>query len=440
MAAPGLLIAAPASGSGKTTITLALLRHLRDLGCAVSSVKIGPDFIDPAFHTAASGRPCLNIDGWAMRPATIAALVVQAGAGADLLLGEGVMGLFDGAATDQAEGTGSTADMAALTGWPVVLVMDVRGQAASAAATLSGFARHRDDVPIAGVIFNRVGAGRHRQILEEACAGLGIPILGFVPRDAELSLPDRHLGLVQASEHSDLEAFLAMAADRVAAHIDIATLRALARPGRIETADPGGMVPPLGQRIALADDTAFAFAYPAMIARWRHAGAEIVPFSPLADAAPDAAADAVFLPGGYPELHAGRLAASSQFLDGLRDAGARGAVVYGECGGYIVLGRGLEDAEGNRHRMAEMLPLECSFAKPRLSLGYRAVTTCGAGPLGPVGQRYRGHEFHYATAVEEADGDPLFDGCDAIGAGLGPLGRRHRMVMGSFVHLVDQSA
>ena len=436
MTAPGLLIAAPASGSGKTTITLALLRHLRDLGCAVASVKVGPDFIDPAYHTAASGRACLNIDGWAMRPATIAALLDQAGAGADLVLCEGVMGLFDGAA----DGTGSTADLAALTGWPVVLVLDVRGQSASAAATLSGFARHRADVPIAGVVFNRVGGRRHRRILEEACAGLGIPMLGFVPRYAELSLPDRHLGLVQASEHDDLETFLAMAADRVAAHIDVAALRALARPGRIEGTDHGHMVPPLGQRIALARDTAFAFSYPAMIAQWRRAGAEIAPFSPLADDPPDEAADAVFLPGGYPELHAGRLARNRRFLDGLRDAGARGAVVYGECGGYMVLGRGLEDADGNRHRMAALLPHECSFAAPRLSLGYREVTISEAGPLGPAGQRYRGHEFHYATAVEEAGGEPLFDGRDATGAKLGALGHRRGTVMGSFVHLVDRSA
>ncbi len=439
MAPPGLLIAAPASGSGKTTITLALLRHLRDSGCAVASVKVGPDFIDPAFHSAASGRPCLNIDGWAMRPETVAALVDDAGAGADLVLGEGVMGLFDGAASDQAGGTGSTADLAALTGWPVVLVLDVRGQAASAAATLSGFARHRPDVPIAGVVFNRVGGGTHCLILERACAGLDIPMLGFVPRDAGLSLPERHLGLVQASEHEALDGFLATAAIRVGAEIDIAAVRALARPARIEAADPGDMVPPLGQRIALAHDTAFAFCYPAIVGQWRRAGAEIVPFSPLADEPPDAATDSVFLPGGYPELHAGRLAGNRRFFGGLHDAGGRGAAVYGECGGYMVLGQGLVDADGNRHRMAGMLPLECSFATPRLSLGYREVTTLGAGPLGPAGQRYRGHEFHYATA-EPVDGDALFDGYDAAGAALGALGSRQGSVMGSFMHLVDRSA
>ncbi len=435
MPAPGLLIAAPASGSGKTTLTLALLRHLRRTGHAVGSIKVGPDFIDPAFHTAASGRPCLNIDGWAMRPDTVAALLAEAAADAELVIGEGVMGLFDGAP----DGTGSTADLAALTGWPVILVLDVRGQAASAAATLSGFARHRDDVTVAGVVFNRVGGNRHRRALEAACGGLGIPILGYLPRDADLVLPDRHLGLVQASEHEDLEAFLRLAADRIAGHLDVDALRSLARPAQIAAGNAGPTVSPPGQRIALARDTAFAFTYPAMLEGWRRAGAEIVPFSPLDDAPPDAGADAVFLPGGYPELHAGRLSANTGFLDGLRAAAAGGTAIYGECGGYMVLGDSLTDADGNRHRMAGLLPVESAFDAPRLSLGYRDVALAEAGPLGAAGQRYRGHEFHYATASARHGADPLFVGRDATGADLGPLGLRKGAVMGSFVHLIDRA-
>ena len=435
MAAPGLLIAAPASGSGKTTLTLALLRHFRQAGLAVGSIKVGPDFIDPAFHAAASGRPCLNIDGWAMRPDTVAALVAEAASDVELVIGEGVMGLFDGAA----DGTGSTADLSALTGWPVVLVLDVRGQAASAAATLAGFARHRDDVTVAGVVFNRVGGDRHRRLLQQSCSGLGIPILGYLPRDPDLVLPDRHLGLVQASEHEDLEAFLRLAADRIASHLDIDALRALARPAHLATGDAGPTVPPPGQRIAVARDTAFAFTYPAMLEGWRRAGAEIVPFSPLADAPPDAGADAVFLPGGYPELHAGRLAANGGFLDGLRRAAAGGVAIYGECGGYMVLGDTLTDADGVRHPMAGLLPVDCAFDAPRLSLGYREVGLTGAGPLGAAGQRYRGHEFHYATASVRPGAEPLFVGRDATGTELGPLGLRGGAVMGSFVHLIDRA-
>ncbi len=433
MPAPGLLIAAPASGSGKTTLTLALLRHLRDAGRAVASVKVGPDFIDPVFHAVASGRPCLNIDGWAMRPETVAALVGQSATGSDLVIGEGVMGLFDGAP----DGTGSTADLSALTGWPVVLVIDVRGQAASAAATLSGFAGHREDVTVAGVVFNRVGGDRHRRVLEQSCRNLGIPILGFVPRDPTLALPDRHLGLVQACEHEDLEGFLASAADRVAASVDVPALIALAGGRRMVGQEIGEMLPPPGQRVALAQDTAFAFTYPAVLEGWRRAGAEVIPFSPLADQAPDPRSDAVFLPGGYPELHAGRLAGNGRFLAGLREAADRSAVIYGECGGYMVLGRTLVDADAVRHNMAGLLPLESAFDRPRLSLGYRDLALASEGPLGRVGRRYRGHEFHYATASAPSGVAPLFASRDACGTDLGAAGLQVGSVMGSFVHLID---
>ncbi|MEE8271131.1 MAG: cobyrinate a,c-diamide synthase [Alphaproteobacteria bacterium] len=431
--APGLLIAASASGCGKTTVTLGLLRHLRDAGCAVSSIKVGPDYIDPAFHAAASGRACLNLDGWAMRPATLARLVARAGEGADLVLGEGVMGLFDGAAG----GGGSTADLAALTGWPVVLVLDVRGQGASAAATLAGFARHRADVTVAGVILNRVGGGTHRRTIEAACAPLGIPVLGALPRNAAIALPDRHLGLVQAAEHPGLSAYLAAAGDFVAGHVDVAALSALARPATVAATAPATVLPMPGQRIAVARDVAFAFAYAFVLDGWRAAGAEIHPFSPLADDAPDAAADAIYLPGGYPELHAGRLAANRRFIDGVAAAAARGAVIYGECGGYMVLGRGLVDGDGARHRMAGLLPLESSFARPGLTLGYRRVAVLADGPLGRPGDGFRGHEFHYAKAVAHG-GPALFRAFDSTGVDLGLVGHRCGSVMGSFTHLIDR--
>ena len=433
---PALVVAAPASGSGKTVVTLALLRRLRNDGVAVASAKVGPDYIDPAFHRAASGRPCRNLDGWAMRPATLARLAGQAAVDAELMIVEGVMGLFDGAAG----GGGSTADLAAEAGWPVVLVVDVRGQAASAAALVQGFAGFRVGVEVAGVIFNRVGGAGHRRILAEAMAPLGMPLLGMVPRDARLALPDRHLGLVQAGEHGDLEGFLDSAAAIVGEHVDLAAFQALARPARLhapDTAPPP--IAPLGQRIAVAGDHAFAFAYPHLLDGWRGAGAAVLPFSPLADEAPAADVDAVYLPGGYPELHAGRLAANTRFLDGLGAAAARGAAVYGECGGYMVLGQGLVDAAGARHAMAGLLPLEISFAESRLHLGYRQAVLAAQGPLGPKGTRFRGHEFHYARVVSEDAGQPLFACRDARGADLGPAGCRHGPVMGSFLHLIDRA-
>ena len=437
--APGLIIAAPASGSGKTTITLGLLRHFREAGTAVSSFKVGPDYIDPAFHRAASGGPCHNIDCWAMRPATLARLVATVAGGGELVIGEGVMGLFDGAP----DGSGSTADVAVLTGWPVVLVVDVSAQAASAAAVVRGFMSHRADTRVAGVLFNRTGGPSHDQTLRRASADLGIPVLGCLPRLDELVLPERHLGLLQAAEHADLKAFVAAAGEAMARHVDTTALAALARPpviGAVAAAesDGGPPLPPLGQRIAVARDEAFAFAYDNVLEGWRQAGAELVSFSPLGDEGPDEAADAIYLPGGYPELHAARLASARRFLAGLSRAAARGAFIFGECGGYMVLGSGLVDADGVRHAMAGLLPVETSFEKPRLHLGYRELRLTTSGPLGPAGSRFKGHEFHYASLVEESSEAPLFACRDALGADLGTAGSVHGSVTGSFLHLIDR--
>ncbi len=434
--APGLVVAAPASGSGKTVVTLALARAFRRSGLAVATFKFGPDYIDPAYLAAAGGRTCHNFDLWAMRPSTVAALAAALEQQADLVLGEGAMGLFDGAA----DGTGSTADLAALSGWPVLLVIDARGQAASAAALLRGFASHRSDIRIAGAIFNRVGGQSHEAMLRRSVAPLGVSVLGCLPRDAALELPSRHLGLVQAGERADLEAFLDRAADRILRRIDLAEVQALATPAKWSVAPdvPGDPpLPPLGQRVAVAGDAAFSFAYPALLEGWRRAGAQIVPFSPLADEPPPDA-DAVYLPGGYPELHAARLAAAGRFLGGLRAAAARGATIFGECGGYMVLGSGLTDAEGTRHAMAGLLPLETSMVTRRLHLGYRRAELVEAGALGPCGGAFRGHEFHYATVDGEGAGQPLFHCCDSAGRDLGPAGRRSGSVFGSFIHLIDR--
>lgn len=434
----GLILAAPASGSGKTTLTLALLRHLQRSGKRVASAKAGPDYIDPAFHAAASGSPCLNLDPWAMRHETIAALVAALERAGELVLCEGAMGLFDGGGSGG--GLGSTADLAALTGWPVVLVVDVAGQSGSAAALLRGFVAHRPDVPIAGVIFNRVGGPRHAAMLENSVrmALPELPILGHVRRHVDLALPERHLGLVQAAEHPDLDRFLDRAAELVAAAVDGAALLDLARPSRVAALPTAQPLAPLGQRIAVARDIAFAFAYPPLLAGWSAAGAELSFFSPLADEAPAPDADAVYLPGGYPELHAGKLAGHSRFLEGLRGAAAHGAAIYGECGGYMVLGRGLADASGARHAMAGLLPVETSFAERRRRLGYRTAVLAADGPLGKTGARFRGHEFHYATILDEGEGAPLFTAADADGAALGPTGRIAGRVMGSFLHLIDR--
>jgi cobyrinic acid a,c-diamide synthase len=431
---PGLIIAAPGSGSGKTTVTLGLLRHLHRSGVRVAPFKVGPDYIDPAFHTAACGQPSVNLDAWAMRPGTFTSLASSVATDAELVVGEGVMGLFDGAA----DGSGSTADVSRRTGWPIVLVVDAAAQGASAAAVVHGFSSFQPDVDIAGVVFNRIGSEGHRRILVEAMAPLEIPVLGCIPRTPDLALPERHLGLVQASEQGGLSAVLDATADLVATNLDIETLRGVARPCDIGATVSVDVIAPLGSRIALARDDAFRFSYPHVLDSWRRAGAEIIPFSPLAGEGPDGAADAIYLPGGYPELHAGRLAANSAFLGGLRSAAARDVAIFGECGGYMVLGEGLIDADGARHAMAGLLPLETSFAERRLHLGYRAVRVLADGPLGNAGSGFRGHEFHYATVLHEGTAEPLFEAEDATGTRLGTIGRRLGRTAGSFIHLIDR--
>ena len=430
----GLILAAPASGSGKTTITLALLRAFSNAGVVATSAKIGPDYIDPGFHAAATGKPCFNLDSWAMSADTFAHLVRRCEAESELVIAEGVMGLFDGAANGQ----GSTADVAKKTGWPVILVVDAAGMASSAAALVHGFASYDRDLEIAGLIFNCIGSQGHASLLRQAVDGIGIPVFVSVPRNPALALPDRHLGLIQAREHPDLQHYLEAAAQHVAAHVDMERLLACARPATRTASAERPPIPPIGQNIAVAHDHAFAFSYPFVLDGWRSAGASVAMFSPLADEAPAEDADAVYLPGGYPELHACALAAARSFIDGLRAAARRGATIYGECGGYMVLGRGLVDAQGEHHGMCDLLPVETSFEKPGLTLGYRTLRTTADSALGSRGTEYRGHEFHFASTLTQDDGARLFAAYDAQGHALGAAGIRRGSVMGSFIHLVDR--
>jgi cobyrinic acid a,c-diamide synthase len=434
--ARGIIIAASRSGAGKTTITLGLVRALRNAGMTVQPFKCGPDYIDPAFHTAAAGRASINLDTWAMRPQLIGALMARHSHGAELSVVEGVMGLFDGAPGHGQCGNGSTADLAALTGWPVVLVLDVTAQAETAAAIALGCKIYRDDVTIAGVILNRVGSDGHLRAIAHAMARQDITVWGALKRDGTRALPERHLGLVQACETADLEASLDRLAETVATQVKISEIAAAARPTHRVEAGLSAPLPSPGQRIALAQDRAFSFVYPHIVAGWRQAGAEVVPFSPLADEAPDATCDAVWLPGGYPELHAPALAAASHFKAGIRAAAARDVPVHGECGGYMVLGAGLEAADGSRHEMVGLLGLETSFAQRRLHLGYRRARCLGdnAGPF--AGRDLFGHEFHYASVTANPD-QPLAKITDAIGNSVAESGSRRGSVTGTFFHLID---
>jgi cobyrinic acid a,c-diamide synthase len=435
VSARGFIIAAPHSGAGKTTVTLAVLAALMRRGVAVRAAKAGPDYIDPAFHAAATGAPSVNLDTWAMPAPLLDAMAAQAADGADIFVIEGVMGLFDGAST--APGLrGATADLAAHFRLPVVLVLDVSRQAQSAAAVVRGFAAHDPTVRIAGVVLNRVASERHSALVGAAIAALDIPVFGTVPRASELALPERHLGLVQAGEHPDLTALLGRLAAMAERHLDLDAIVASAAPLSIATTQHRATpVPPPGQRIALAHDQAFSFVYPHLLAAWRNAGAEIIPFSPLADEPPPERADSCWLPGGYPELHADTLAASQQFSKGLRHF-AETRPVHGECGGYMVLGGSIEDAAGERHAMTGLLGHTTSFAKRELHLGYRTARLLCDTVLGRRDAILRGHEFHYASLTSTGDDAPFAELADAEGRVLGKAGGRRGHVSGTFFHTI----
>ena len=430
----GHIVAAPRSGSGKTTLTLGLMRALCRRGLTVAGLKCGPDYIDPAFHTAATGRQSYNLDSWAMPAPMMQTLAMQVSESADLVICEGLMGLFDGVPS-AAGRSGATADIAGAFGWPVLLLLDVSGQSQTAGALALGCAQFDPRVQIGGVVLNRVGSDRHRNLASAAIAQAGLPVLGVLPRSTDIVLPERHLGLVQAGETDGLEAMLEKLADFIEAHVDLDAVLAIASASPCDL--QAGSVPfaPPGQRIAIARDAAFSFLYPHILAAWRAAGAELYFFAPLADEAPPECCDVCWLPGGYPELHAGRLAQAENFLAGTRRFAAT-RPVHGECGGYMILGRGLIDAGGERHAMLGLLDLVTSFATRRLTLGYREARLVGACVLGAAGARYRGHEFHYATIAEPGEDASFAEVIDAYGSPAKFSGSRRGRVTGSFFHVI----
>ncbi len=426
--ANGLIIGAPRTGSGKTLLTLGLLAALRARGITVAPAKTGPDYIDRTILARAAGAEAINLDAWAMQSDRLRTLAADHAAGADLLLVEGVMGLFDGAA----DGTGSTGDLAAALTLPVVLVVDAERQSQSIAPLVAGFANWRREVRVAGLIVNRVATMRHERMLRTALAETGIPILGVLPRRESLALPSRHLGLVLPDEVTGFDAVVAAASAVVSEYVDINRLLALSAP-LPDAAGSGQSLAPLGQRIAIARDDAFAFIYPHWLADWRAAGAELSFFSPLANEAPAAGVDAVFLPGGYPELHGSALAAAGVFTTGLLAARDRDALIYGECGGLMVLGKAITNAAGESFAMAGLLDIETRIDQPRRTLGYRRLSH--ASPL-PWPLNLRGHEFHYSRA-RMAGSSPLFAAADALGEPLPPMGAVQGRVMGSYAHVID---
>ena len=284
-------------------------------------------------------------------------------------------------------------------------------------------------------MLNRVASERHRRLAAEAIEAIGLPVVGAIMRDPTLSLPERHLGLVQASEHAALEEFIERLADVMEKSLDLDAVLALAAPFDAAGGDFSHALQPPGQRIALAEDAAFTFVYPHVAAEWRRRGAELVPFSPLADQPPPDNCDACWLPGGYPELHAGAIAAAGHFRAGMQRFAAT-RPVHGECGGFMVLGKTLEDADGKTHEMLGLLGHATSFARRRMNLGYRQARLKADCPLGAAGETIRGHEFHYAQMIDAGDDEPLADIADGQGQPLGAFGGRRGNVTGTFFHAI----
>jgi cobyrinic acid a,c-diamide synthase len=400
---PAVVIGAPSSGSGKTTIATGLIGALRRAGRRVAPFKVGPDFIDPGYHGLAAGRPGRNLDPVLVGEDLIGPLYRHGSVGAYIAVIEGVMGLFDGRIDDQfsSPARGSTGQVAQMLGAPVLLVVDVRGQSQTIAAVLHGFSTYLRGVRIGGVILNRVGSARHEQVLRQACETVGVPVLGAVPRHDDLSVPSRHLGLVTATEHGD-EALAAVAAmtDLVARHVDLAAVVALADSAVPGTAWSPEQQPVAGRPVvAVAAGKAFTFGYTEYDELLRAAGADVVSFDPLSDSLPERTA-ALVLPGGFPEQYPEELSANTALRKQIRGLAAR-APVHAECGGLTYL---MSDLDG--YPMCDVLAGSARFTR-KLTLGYRDAVAAGDSTLYNEGQRVTGHEFHrttvhFAEAVQPA--------------------------------------
>ncbi len=434
----GLVVAGTRSGCGKTSVALGLMHALRRRGQVVQAFKVGPDFIDPGHHALATGRPSHNLDGWMCDPDTVRGIFARYLADADMAVVEGVMGLFDGfSATDEA---GSTGHAAKLLGLPVLLVADAASMARSVAALVGGYLHFDPDIVFCGVVLNNVASPSHAALLRQAMAAAlsRVPLWGVLPRQETLAAPSRHLGLVTAGDLEDAEARLEALADWIEAHCDVEGMIQ----GLCPWTPPGGIIPPgppareTRVRIGVARDRAFCFYYEENLRLLRQAGAELVPFSPLADTDLPPNLGGLYLGGGYPELWAERLAANAAMRQAVQAFCASGRPVVAECGGFMYLMESLTDTHGRTVPMAGVFPLRAVMGQRLAALGYRQVTTRRATPLGSAGTILRGHEFHYSRLAEDK---ATVTAAYALSGRQGALDVREGFLigntLGSYVHL-----
>ena len=445
IAMQAIVIAAPMSGSGKTTVTLGIMECLKRRGLAVAPFKVGPDFIDPGWHRLVTGRTSVNLDGWMCPERFIRETFAVHCQGADIAVVEGVMGLFDG--IDGASEAGSTAQVAKILASPVILVVDAKSQARSAAALVQGFARFDPQVQLAGVIFNNVGSANHARILREAMAASQpeVKVLGCIPRDEQLRIPSRHLGLVTAEENPLSEEFLNSLATVIGEQLDLDGLLSLG--GQVYTFNNTIVecVDLTTVKVAVARDAAFCFVYEDNLRRLREAGAEIVEFSPLNDPHLPQGIAGIYLPGGYPELFAETLSANQSIIGEIRAAIESGMPVYAECGGFIYLSRGVsgQASPGNSILtdcqdlipLVGIFPVSTRMLPRRKALGYREVELIGDTILGPRGTIARGHEFHYSEMEKMPQAVERLYQVRKNGSILGAEGYRYQNCLASYLHL-----
>ena len=415
---PQVLIAAPASGSGKTTFTAGLLRSLRRRGLGVQPFKCGPDYIDPIFHSRAAGRRSVNLDSWLC--GDLAHLYGRYGSGADVCVTEGVMGLFDG--YDRM--AGSSAEIGRLLGIPVVLVAGAKSTAYTVAAQLHGMKTFMPGLNVVGVVFNQVASGRHSRLLLQAAEDAGLPCFGCLPRAGNLEVPSRHLGLTIAAQ-SEMEEWISCAADMVEANIDIDALLASCETTFVEPRTEPAFARG-GMRIAIARDEAFNFTYIENLECLERLG-EVSWFSPLAgDGLPET--DLLYLPGGYPELFVEQLAANRQLMSSIRDFALAGGRILAECGGMIYLSKALTSAGGARTEMCGVLPIEPTMEGAKLHLGYRSVKLSS-------GAEFRGHEFHYSDVTNPGAVESVAEQFDVRGCRVATPLYRYKNVIAGYTHL-----
>ena len=448
---PALVVAGVKSGCGKTSVALGLMRSLARRGRIVAPFKAGPDFIDPGHHALAAGRTSHNLDAWMCGADGARAIYERQAAGADAVVVEGVMGLFDGfSATEE---TGSTAELAKLLDLPVLLVINAASMARSVAALAQGFVRFDPTLRFCGVVLNNAGSPSHAALLAEAfrAALPEVPLWGVLPRCESIAAPSRHLGLVTAEDSPDLLPRLDALADWLEASLDLSFFASPTLPRQPaptpHPGGPGGMIPPGGSRaapcrgraepgIGVACDRAFSFYYGENLRLLEAGGARIVPFSPLDDAGLPEGLGGLYFGGGYPELHAGQLAANAAMRRAVQAFCAAGRPVYAECGGFMYLMESLVDLEGKSHALCGVFPMTAVMGGRFAALGYREVTTRAASCLGPAGTVLRGHEFHYSRLAAVPDGLPaIYAITGRKGAVAGPEGFVAGRTLGSYVHL-----